>query len=213
MSVILTSRPSASAPLHQLPCIDRFIEVRGFNKENIKEYVQCEFISDQEKTDRLLEQLESNPLVESVCSVPLSCAIVCHLWRTLEEALPTTMTVLYTKIILNVILRNIQKKEAFSSIKNLSNFDSLPESLQQSWWFLCKFAFQALKEDQIAFSEEDLVTIFPLGLDKILWFGLLQSSESILETGCGVSFHFLHLTFQEYLAALHLVIQPESNMS
>ena len=30
-----------------------------------------------------------------------------------------------------------------------------------------------------------------------------------------MSFHFLHLTFQEYLAALHLVkqLQPESNMS
>ena len=33
-------------------------------------------------------------------------------------------------------------------------------------------------------------------------------AEAILETGCGLSFHFLHLTFQEYLAALYLVKQP-----
>ena len=37
---------------------------------------------------------------------------------------------------------------------------------------------------------------------------MLQSAESVLETGFGKSFHFLHLTFQEYLAALHLARQP-----
>ena len=63
MSVVLTSRPSASASLHRLPCIDRFVEVCGFNKDNIKEYIQCEFPSDQEKAGHLLEELESNPLV------------------------------------------------------------------------------------------------------------------------------------------------------
>ena len=154
VSVIVTSRPSASAPLHRLPYIDRFVEVCGFNKENIKEYIQSEFTSDQEKAScLLLEQLESNPLVESVCSIPLNCAIVCHLWRTLEEALPTTMTELYTKIILNVILRNIQKEFIQNSaVLSLSNFDALPEDLQQSWWLLCEFAFQALKRDQIVFS-------------------------------------------------------------
>ena len=49
VSVILTSRPSASAPLHKLPYIDRFVEVRGFDKENIVEYIRSEFASDQER--------------------------------------------------------------------------------------------------------------------------------------------------------------------
>ena len=42
----------------------------------------------------------------------------------------------------------------------------------------------------------------------IFCFGLLQSAESVLVDGHGVSFHFLHLTFQEYLAAFYLVRQP-----
>ena len=210
MSVVVTSRPSTSAPLRELPDIDRFVEVRGFSKEHIVEYIQSEFASDQEKAGRLLEQLEDNPLVESVCSVPLNCAIVCHLWRTLKEALPSTMTELYTKIILNLVLRNIRKIDTYKSILNLSNFESLPADLQQSWWLLCEFAFQALEKDQLVFSQEELEAFFPegLALDKrILCFGLLQSAESILEAGFGVSFHFLHLTFQEYLAALHLARQ------
>jgi Ran GTPase-activating protein (RanGAP) involved in mRNA processing and transport len=220
MSVVVTSRPSASAPLHELPDIDRFVEVCGFSKEHIAEYIQSEFTSDQGKADRLREQLEYNPLVESVCSVPLNCAIVCHLWRTLEEALPTTMTELYKKIILNVILRNMKKKDEFKHISSLTNFNILPKELQQSWELLCKFAYETIARDQIVFSEQELADIFPCSLENILCFGLLQTANTILEMGYGRSFHFLHLTFQEYLAALYMVKQisesgpfPEQFMS
>ena len=215
MSVVVTSRPSASAPLHRLSCIDRFVEIKGFGKEDIKEYIHCVFSSEHDKACRLLEQLEDNPLVESVCSVPLNCAIVCHLWRTSEEALPSTMTQLYTKIVLNVILRNIRKKYSFKNVLSLPNFDALPKELQQSFRLLCEFAFKALKKNQIVFSQEELVEFFPEGLaldENILCLGLLQSAETVLETGHGVSFHFLHLTIMEYLAALHFSGQPHSNL-
>ena len=210
LSVIVTSRPYASAPLRDLPCIDRLVEVHGFSKVNIKEFIQCEFASDRAKCSGLLEQLEGNPLIESVCSVPLNCAIVCHLWHQFEGALPTTMSELYTKIILNVTLRNIQKRPEYERIHSLSHFSALPDSLQQPWSLLCELAFQTLTKDKIVFSHEDLSRKFRnLTLDsELLCFGLLQSAESILVDGHGVSFHFLHLTFQEYLAALYLVRQP-----
>ena len=211
MSVVVTSRPSASAPLHNLPCIDRFVEVSGFSKDDIKEYIQSEFSRDQEKGRRLLEQLEHNPLIGSTCSVPLNCAIVCHLWHTLEEALPSTMTQLYTKLILYVVCRNLRKLEAYGPTFGMSSFDELPEGLQQSWWLLCQFACEALDKDDIVFSKKELLEFFPQGLafdDKILCFGLLQSAETVLDVTCVVSFNFVHLTFMEYLAALYLSRQP-----
>ena len=211
MSVVVTSRPFASAPLHNLPCIDRFVEVSGFSKDDIKEYIQSEFSGDQEKARRLLEQLEHNPLIGSTCSVPLNCAIVCHLWHTLEKALPSTMTQLYTKLILYVVCRNLRKLEAYGPTFGMSSFDELPEGLQQSWWLLCQFACEALDKDEIVFSKKELLEFFPQGLafdDKILCFGLLQSAETVLDVTCVVSFNYVHLTFMEYLAALYLSRQP-----
>jgi Ran GTPase-activating protein (RanGAP) involved in mRNA processing and transport len=208
VSTIVTSRPSASASLHHGKFIDRFAEIRGFDKKHMVEYINAEFADDQTVASDILEKLESNPLIKGICSIPLNCAIICHLWQTLKGDLPTTMTGLYTKIILNIILRSIHKFPIYENIVSLSSFDDLPESLQQSWWLLCEFAFQTLMKDQLVFSGKELVEFFPQGLSPgvdIHCFGLLQSSVSMLEVGCGTSFHFLHLTFQEYLAALFLV--------
>ena len=210
-SVILTSRPSASSSLHQLTCIDRCVEIHGFSKVRSLDYILSEFADDRDKAIRLLKQISVIPFLGSICSIPLNCAILCHLWRTREEALPTTMTDLHTKVILNIILYNLQKNEAYKSIKSLADFDALPDDLIESWRLLCEFAYRAMEEDQIVFSREKLASVFPQGLaldEKILCFGLLQSAEPILETGYGVSFHFLHQVFQEYLAALHIVKQP-----
>ena len=212
MSVVVTSRFSASASLHNLPYIDRFVEVRGFNKEDIAEFIESEFSNDRIVGRNLLKNLENSPLIGSVCSVPLCCIIICHLWRTLQEDLPTTMTELYTKITLNILIRNVRKsfpesKDALS----FSNFDSLPEDLKQSWNLLCEFAFLTITKDQIVFSRDELASFWPHGStidENIFRFGLLQAAQSIFDVGSGMSFHFLHLTFQEFLAALHLSKQP-----
>ena len=211
-SVLLTSRPSTSAPLHSLPSVSRLVEVVGFNEENIKQYIESEFEKCPEKASGLIEQLDNNPLLQNVCTVPLNCAITCNLWHTLDQELPSTLTELYTQIILNVILRDIKKKfPDFPIGLSLSNFDSIPPQLEPYWWLTCKFAFKALSNDQLVFTEEELASFFPEGFDSsqtFLCFGLLQSAHSLLPVGHGLSFHFLHLTFQEYLAALYLVTLP-----
>lgn len=175
--------------------------------------ILSEFDSDQGKANRLLKELKNNPIVESACSVPLNCAIVCHLWRTLEENIPKTMTELYAKIMLNFVLRNLQKKG--KKIVQLRSFDDLPQDLQQSWQVLCEFAYTFIIGNKVEFSLIELTDekFTTSALANIEDFGLLQSSELFSDTGCEVTYHFLHPTFQEYLAALHVVKQsPEKQL-
>ncbi|XP_064399925.1 NACHT, LRR and PYD domains-containing protein 3-like isoform X2 [Halichondria panicea] len=207
ISVLLTSRPSASAPLHDLPSVDRLVEVVGFNEENIKQYIESEFDQFPEKASSLIEQLENNPVLESVCSVPLNCAIVCNLWHTLDRELPRTLTELYTQIVLNIILRNIKKKFPDCPI-GLNSFDEIPNDLQDTFWLICEFAYECLLLDQLVFSEAELSSRLPDVGDKLQCFGLLQSARSLLPVGHGLSFHFAHLTIQEFMAALHLATLP-----
>ena len=211
-SVILTSRPSASAPLHDLPTVDRLVEVVGFNEENVKQYIESEFEECPEKASSLIEQLENNPVIQSVCSVPLNCAIICNLWHTLDRVLPKTLTELYTHIVLNIIFRNVRKRYPdISPLLSLSSFDLIPDILCEQFWLTCKFAYECLSQDKIVFTEADLISLLPGFLefpDSFLSFGVLQSTQTLLPVGHGLSFHFAHLTIQEFLAALHLVTLP-----
>ena len=206
-SVLLTSRPSASAPLHDLPSVNRLVEVVGFNEENIKQYIESEFEQFPEKASSLIEQLENNPVIQSVCSVPLNCAIVCNLWHTLDQELPRTLTELYTQIVLSIILHNVKKKFSDCPI-SLNRFDEIPNDLQDIFWLMCEFSYECLLLDQLVFSEAELSSRLPEVGDKLQCFGLLQSARSLLPVGHGLSFHFAHLTIQEFLAALHLATLP-----
>ena len=209
-SVLLTSRPAASAPLYDLPTVDRLVEVVGFKEENVKLYIESDFDDCPEKASSLIEQLENNPLIASVCSVPLNCAIICYLWQTLDSTLPSTLTELYSLIVSNFIFRNLKKSNFLDRIFTLP-FDSIPENLHDMFWLMCKFAYECLSQDKVVFSEEELAFLFPQVLDssdKLLCFGLLQCARSLLPVGHGLSFHFVHLTTQEFLAALHLVTLP-----
>ena len=209
VSVLLSSRPFASASLHHLTSVDRLVEVVGFNEENLRQYIESEFENCPEKAYSLLQQLENSSLIQSLCSIPINCAIICNLWHTLNQALPTTLTKLYTQIVLNIILRDIQKNFPECSVLSLDNFDSIPSHLQDKFWLTCKFAYECLSRDQLVFAESELASVFPEHLQlesnkHFLCFGLLQFARSLLPVGHGLSFHFVHLTIQEFLAALHL---------
>ena len=208
-TVLLTSRPASSAPLHNLPTVDRLVEVVGFNEENVKQYIESEFDKCPEKASSLIEQLENNPLIMSVCSVPLNCAIICNLWHTLKGVLPKTLTMLYSQVVLNTLFRYLRKQEAYQDLLCLS-FDSIPKDLHDTFWLTCKFAYDCLSRDQIVFSKQEITSLFPQVLESkaVLCSGLLQCARSLLPVGQGLSFHFVHLTIQEFLAALHLVTLP-----
>ena len=196
-SVLVTSRPNATAPLHRETCISQFIEIHGFNKQSITDYI---IQSEIQKGDRhiILEQLDHNPLMESICRVPLICSIFCHVWNTLDKSFPPTMTEISTKVILHVMNNYVWKRGASTSIFNLSEINTLPKGLQDSWWQLCRLAFEA-----------SIIRVSPIEY-KIKTAGLLE----VFTDNTIVLVHFLHPIFQEYLAALYIITQsPTEQLS
>ena len=203
VSVLVTSRPSASAPLHSLQCIDQFIEIHGFSECSIRQYINYVLASD--KACRLLNHLQHNKPAEVLCSVPLNCAILCHLWYSLDtEIVPTTMTELYTVFISNMIICVVKKSHPHNHNVHLC-FTALPDGIQECFMHWCEFAFQAIGKEGTIFSQCDVANHFPQCSDEIRsCFGLLQHTELPFEVLNKQVLQFLHPVIMEYLAALYL---------
>ena len=102
-SVVVTSRPTASAALHQVNVIDQFIEIRGFDGKSVEAFVKAEFASSKLEFDMFLEQLDYNPLLSSLCSFPITCKQLCHLQHTVGWGLLPSMTELCTAVVTNIM--------------------------------------------------------------------------------------------------------------
>ena len=198
ITVMVTSRPTASAPLHKGNLIDRFIEVDGFSAEGIIEYIHSEFPINTMSNRDLIKQLISNPFILNVCNVPINSAIVCHLWRELEDLFPSTVTELCTEIILNVVFRNVQEGKEYTSVlcSPCKIEDVVPDHLRDSWQQLCQLAFQLINKNPISPPSKCIQA----GMNKLGLVEFVPQEESM-------SYHFLHRIFQEYLASLYVVEQ------
>ena len=186
-SVLVTSRPTASVPLHTGNSgIDRFVEILGFNKESVVEYIQSQFNERPLSVDGLLEHMKCNPLLESLCRIPLGCAIICHMWHT-HGGFPITITKFSDEVISRIVSCNVGI--------NLSSIDALPGNLQKPWQRLYQFAFRTLARGPTLSSATDE----EINLSGTEIFGLLEYIQ-----GGSILFRFAHPIFREYLAALYV---------
>ena len=202
-TVILTTRPSASAGLHQL-CRgkhSRRIEIVGFGKKEIDEYIQCAFSDEQSQSD-FKEYLSLYPHIHSMMYVPLNSAIVTHVYESCKSrgaVVPKTMTKLYSSLIRTLLLRYLKDKEEYKdTCTNINSFKDLPQSVYDQFCEICKIAYKGIVCAETELIFQDLPTDFdPLGL-------MQSCPELYVDRGASVSYNFLHLTVQEYLAAYHI---------
>ena len=73
-SVIVTSHPISSGDLH--PVVSSRIEVLGFTPEEQRQYFTECFKGDIKALEALLEKIEENPMVQSICYLPLNAAFL-----------------------------------------------------------------------------------------------------------------------------------------
>ncbi len=97
--------------------ISRQIEILGFTKEDILRYISHAF-TEEEKTE-FLEYLHSHPQLESIMHIPLNAAFVVQIYkqfRRSQQAIPSTLTQLYTALVEGLLLRYIKSVPDFNNI-------------------------------------------------------------------------------------------------
>ena len=186
--------------------IHQHIQVIGFNDDEIKLYVEsvCKNLQAQIDPSDLLSQIKSNPFVSSIMYIPLQCATLTALyiekWRENKSKAyaPTTLTQLYTDLLLSSLIRYISDHFVHQRIaielkrKTEVKMSDLPSEVQEQVRKLSQLAAEGLEKKQLIFDS--------IPCDHM---GLMQSAEEERVIGRSVSYCFLHLTLQEYLAALH----------
>ena len=202
-TVILTTRPSASAELRQFcnSVNSRRIEIVGFGKKKIDEYIQCAFSDEQSRSD-FKEYLSLYPHIHSMMYVPLNSAIVTHVYESCKSSgivVPKTMTQLYSSLIRTLLLRYLKDKEEYKdTCTNINSFKGLPQPVSDQFCEICKIAYTGIMSAETELIFQNL----PSDFDPL---GLMQSCpELYVDRGASVSYNFLHLTIQEYLAAYYI---------
>ena len=196
LTVVITSRPGSGPWQFK----GRFITLQGFSEETTKSYIQMELSSNPNKLSYITEQLETNPLVKSMCSVPLNLAMICSLCQSCDDPLPSTMPELYEKLAWNLTQKKVNSIKEYKSVSKLSNYCDLPEKLQHSWSHLCQLAFEKCQAD---FSQVIASSFLSSEMET---FGLLKP---VTIGSDEVMFSFLYPALRYYLAVSHLITQPQ----
>ena len=206
--VVVTSRPSASACLHQY--VDRRIEVLGFEKFSREQYIDDALKPSPSKLQALKRHFQQYPNIDAICYIPLNMAIIVFL--CLLGSLPQTATKMLASFILHTICRHLKRTGKIDEDERINKMEHLPQPVQQELQQLQKVAFDGLVEDKIVFTMDDLPDMCR---DDPTCYGLLQSVECYCSDEIGTptkSFNFLHLGIQEYFAAKYVATLPEDEV-
>ncbi|KAL1277535.1 hypothetical protein QQF64_024208, partial [Cirrhinus molitorella] len=197
----ITTRPAAA---NQIPSnyINRVTEIQGFNDPQKEEYFRKR-ISDEHQANRIISHIRRARSLHIMCHIPVFCWISATvlqniLKQDLNAEIPQTLTEMYIYYLL------IQ-----TNMRNQKYEERDPEKLLQSnrevIVKLAELAFSQLMKGNVMFYEEDLRESGIDVNDASVYSGICTEifrEESVFNHRKVYS--FVHLSFQEFFAALYV---------
>uniref|UniRef100_A0A3B1IQT0 NACHT domain-containing protein n=1 Tax=Astyanax mexicanus TaxID=7994 RepID=A0A3B1IQT0_ASTMX len=196
----ITSRPAAVSKIPP-ECVDQVTEVRGFNDPQKEEYFKRR-INEKDLANKVFSHIRSSRSLYIMCHIPVFCWITATvLERMLSEAesgeIPKTLTQMFTRFLIFQIKHKSQKYSGKS--------DSDPQQTRESILALGKLAFQQLEKGNLIFYEEELresgIDITEVSVYSGVCTQIFRQERELLNLG--KVFSFVHLSIQEFLAALY----------
>ena len=209
-SVIVTSRPVATATLPDAfkDHTQQHIEVVGFTKRNIDKYIKCKFSDNSDLLESFKAYISSHQFILTLMYVPLHCAIVTDLyqmyWRKgKRDFAPKTVTQLYTCFLHSLLERYLDHSVYRPQRLSIETLFGLPQDVYDDLMKLAQLAAKGIEEEEYVFDDLTCNTL-----------GLMQSvDDNESHKSKSTSYSFLHLTLQEYLAALYWSTLASENTS
>uniref|UniRef100_A0A672YIH8 Uncharacterized protein n=1 Tax=Sphaeramia orbicularis TaxID=375764 RepID=A0A672YIH8_9TELE len=199
----ITTRPAAAS---QIPaqCVDMVTEVRGFTDPQKEEYFRKRF-TDEEQTNTIISHIKTSRSVHIMCHIPVFCWITATvledvLKTTDRRQLPKTLTEMYIHfLVVQAKLKNVKYDGRSETDPHWS-----PET-RKMIESLGKLAFEQLKKGNLIFYESDL-TECGIDISSASVYSGVFTQVFIEESGLyqDQRFCFIHLSVQEFLAALHV---------
>ncbi|XP_051257908.1 NACHT, LRR and PYD domains-containing protein 12 isoform X1 [Dicentrarchus labrax] len=199
----ITSRPAAA---NQIPAefVDMVTEIRGFSDPQKEEYFRRRFSHDPRLADRIISHIHSSQSLDIMCQIPIFCWISALLFQEVfggdEKAeTPRTLTEMMAHFLFVQTKRRIRKYE----MKTEENRERLLTMHREFLLKLGKLAFVQLQKNNLIFYDEDLEECGINIKEAMIYSGfcnaVLREEEVFSQKKV---FFFVHLTIQEFFAAL-----------
>ena len=151
------------------------------------------------------DYLSSTPAIRATLYTTFNAKLAAEVFtwsQHTESPPPTTKTELFTAFTLKTLVDHLSTHPVYYKQQlKVTTFSDLPTDVYKQFQDLCRMAYVGLNRQQLVFSAAHLPTGFaPLSL--------MQEVPQLYTEGRASSYHFIHLTLQEYLAAVHISQLP-----
>ncbi|XP_037650724.1 NACHT, LRR and PYD domains-containing protein 3-like isoform X4 [Sebastes umbrosus] len=199
----ITTRPAAA---NQIPpeCVDMVTEVRGFTDPQKEEYFRKRS-RDEEQTRTIISHIKKSRTLHIMCHIPVFCWITS---TVLEEVLKTREGGKLPKTLTEMYIHFLVVQSKVKNIKYDGGDETDPHWSPESRKMiesLGKLAFDQLQKGNLIFYESDLtecgIDIRAASVYSGVFTQVFKEERGLYQDKV---FCFVHLSVQEFLAALHV---------